>query len=168
VEQGRRIQSLILKIGSALGLVDKEKEELAILAALHDIGEIAIPENILLKPGSLTPVEWEIMKRHPEIGNSIARSVPDLVAIAEAILSHHEHWDGTGYPRGLTGAQIPLISRILAVVDAYDAMTNGRPYMKAISHQEAAEEIKRCAGTHFDPELAGLFTKIVSTAVRRH
>ena len=167
-EQGRRIQSLVLKFGGALGLLDKEKEELGILAALHDIGEIAVPENIILKPGSLTPAEWEIIKKHPEIGNNIARSVPDLVAIGEAILSHHEHWDGTGYPRGLQGAQIPLTSRILAIIDAYDAMTGGRPYKKAISHQEAIEEIERCAGTQFDPELAGLFTKIVSDAIRRH
>ena len=167
-EQGMRIHSLVLNFGSALGLLDKEKEELAILAALHDIGEIAVPEHIVLKPGSLTPAEWEIIKKHPEIGNNIARSVPDLVAISEAILSHHERWDGTGYPRGLEGAQIPLISRILAIVDAYDAMTGGRPYKKAISHQEAIEEIGRCAGTQFDPELAGLFTQLVSAAARRH
>ncbi len=167
-EQGMRIHSLVLNFGSALGLLDKEKEELAILAALHDIGEIAVPEHIVLKPGSLTPAEWEIIKKHPEIGNNIARSVPDLVAISEAILSHHERWDGTGYPRGLEGTQIPLISRILAIVDAYDAMTGGRPYKKAISHQEAIEEIGRCAGTQFDPELAGLFTQLVSAAARRH
>ncbi len=136
---------------------------MAILAALHDIGEIAMPENILRKPCYLTPDEWQIMKKHPEIGNSITRSVPNLTAIAEAILAHHEHWDGAGYPNGLKGEQIPLLSRILAVTDAYVAMINGRPYKQAISQQQAIEEIERCAGTQFEPVLVDLFINRVLT-----
>lgn len=162
VEHSRRIQDLVLEMGNTLGLSNTEKDELAILAALHDIGEIAIPENILLKPCGLSLEEWEFMKKHSEIGDSIVKSVPDLITIAEAILSHHERWDGTGYPNGLKGKQIPLISRILAIADAYDAMTNGRPYKEAINHQEAVEEIKRCAGTQFEPELVELFIKTTS------
>jgi HD-GYP domain-containing protein (c-di-GMP phosphodiesterase class II) len=162
MEHGRRIQSLMLKMGDALGLSKAAREELAILAILHDIGEIAIPETILLKPCSLTPEEWEIVKRHPEIGNSLARSIPNLTSIAEAILTHHERWDGTGYPNGLQGEQIPLLSRNLSIADAYDAMISGRPYKGAINHREAVEEIVRCAGTQFEPALVDLFGRVVS------
>ena len=130
LEYGRLVQDLALRMGDALGLSSAERDELAILAVLHDIGEIAIPENILLKPGRLTPEEWQIIKKHPEIGNNIARSVPNLTTIAEAILTHHERWDGTGYPYGLQGERIPLLSRILSIADAYDAMISGRPYKK--------------------------------------
>jgi diguanylate cyclase (GGDEF)-like protein len=162
VEHGQRAQALVLKMGDALKLSKTEREELSILAVLHDIGEIAIPEKILLKPCCLTSEEWQIMKEHPGIGNSIAKSVPNLTAIAEAILTHHERWDGTGYPGGLQGTRIPLPSRVLSVVDAYDAMISGRPYKKAISHREALEEIERCAGTQFEPALVDLFVRIVS------
>ena len=162
VDHGQRIQDLMLKMGDALKLSKTEREELSILAVLHDIGEIAIPENILLKPCCLTSEEWQIMKEHPRIGNNIARSVPNLTAIAEAILTHHERWDGTGYPNGLQGARIPLPSRVLSVVDAYDAMISGRPYKEAISHREALKELERCAGTQFEPELVDLFVRIVS------
>jgi diguanylate cyclase (GGDEF)-like protein len=162
VEHGQRVQALVLKMGDALKLSKTEREELSILAVLHDIGEIAIPEKILLKPCCLTSEEWQIMKEHPGIGNSIAKSVPNLTTIAEAILTHHERWDGTGYPGGLQGARIPLLSRVLSVVDAYDAMISGRPYKKAISHREALEEIERCAGAQFEPALVDLFVRIVS------
>jgi diguanylate cyclase (GGDEF)-like protein/PAS domain S-box-containing protein len=162
VEHGQRVQALMLRMGEALKLSKTEREELSILAVLHDIGEIAIPEKILLKPCCLTSEEWQIMKEHPGIGNGIARSAPNLTSIAESILTHHEHWDGTGYPSGLQGARIPLPSRVLSVVDAYDAMISGRPYKKAISHREALEEIERCAGTQFEPALVDLFVRIVS------
>lgn len=162
LEHGKRIHDLVVRIGDRIGLTTKEKDELDILAALHDIGQIAIPSDILVKPCYLTDEEWELMKKHPEIGDKIVRVVPGLVDIAEAILSHHEYWNGTGYPRGLKGDQIPLLARILAIADAYDVMTNGRPYKKAISHNEAVEEIKRCAGTQFDPCLAQQFIETFS------
>ncbi len=161
LEHGRRVQDLVAKIGDKLCLSSAEKGELDILAALHDIGQIGMPGDILMKPCYLTSEEWDLMKKHPEIGEGIARAVPNLKNIAEAILSHHEYWNGTGYPRGLNGETIPLHSRILAIADAYDVMTNGRPYKKAISRTEALEEIKRCAGTQFDPELAKLFMDMV-------
>ena len=162
VEHGQRVQGLVLKMANALKLSKTEREELSILAVLHDIGEIAIPERILLKPCCLTSEEWQIVKEHPGIGNRIARSVPNLTVIAEAILTHHERWDGTGYPSGLQGTRIPLPSRVLSVVDAYDAMISGRPYKEAISHREALEEIERGAGTQFEPALVDLFVRIVS------
>jgi HD-GYP domain-containing protein (c-di-GMP phosphodiesterase class II) len=168
LEHGKRIQDLITKLGDRLGFSSVVQSELDLLAALHDIGQIAMPTDILVKPGYLTDDEWELMKKHPEIGERIARSVPDLTNIAEAILSHHEHWNGTGYPRGLKGEQIPLLSRVLAIADAYDVMTNGRPYKKPISHREAEAEINKHAGTQFDPELVKLFVETLKTApIRR-
>ncbi|MGD0153262.1 MAG: HD domain-containing phosphohydrolase [Thermacetogeniaceae bacterium] len=159
-EHCQRIVDIVTRIGGVLGLSAKEREELDILAALHDIGQVAIPKELLSKPYYLTEDEWKLIKRHPEIGEGIARLVPDLENVAEAILAHHEYWNGTGYPRGLKGEQIPLLSRILAIADAYDVMTNGRPYKKAISQKAAVEEIKMCAGTQFDPELVRLFVDI--------
>jgi HD-GYP domain-containing protein (c-di-GMP phosphodiesterase class II) len=167
LEHGRRIQDLVKEIGIQLGLSSMEQNEMSLLAALHDIGQIAIPTDILMKPCYLTENEWELMKKHPEIGERIARSVPDLVSIAEAILSHHERWDGTGYPQGLKGKQIPLFSRILAIADAYDVMINGRPYKKAVKHKDAVEEIKNCAGTQFDPELVKPFVEALSCTTHR-
>ncbi len=161
LEHGQRLRGLVVRIGDRLGLSSRERDELGILATLHDIGQIAIPGALLMKPDYLTAEEWELMKKHPEIGERITRSAPDLIKVAEAILSHHEYWDGRGYPRGLTGEQIPLLARILAITDAYDVMTNGRPYKKAVSHAEAVSEIKKCAGTQFDPELVRIFVEIM-------
>jgi diguanylate cyclase (GGDEF)-like protein len=162
MEHGRRMQNLIKEMGNRLGLSGAEQTEMNLLAVLHDIGKIAIPIDILMKPCYLTENEWELIKKHPEIGERIARSVPDLVSIAEAIVSHHEHWDGTGYPKGLKGKQIPLFARILSIADAYDVMINGRPYKKPINHSEAVAEIKNCAGTQFDPELVLSFVEALS------
>ncbi len=167
MEHGKRIQDLVKEIGIRLGLSSMKHNEMGLLAALHDIGQIAIPTDILMKPCYLSENEWELMKKHPEIGERIARSVPDLVNIAEAILSHHERWDGKGYPRGLKGKQIPLFSRILAIADAYDVMVNGRPYKKAVNHKDAVEEIKNCAGTQFDPELVKPFVEALSCTKHR-
>jgi len=152
-EHCQRMQEIAQRIGRAVELTDSELDNLRLLAALHDIGKIAIPNSILDKAGSLTKEEWEAIKKHPEIGYRIAISSPELAPIAEAILNHHERWDGRGYPLGVKGKKIPLISRIIAIADAYDVMVNGRPYQKTVSEEEALTEIAKCAGTQFDPDL---------------
>ncbi|MCL5256629.1 MAG: PAS domain S-box protein, partial [Chloroflexi bacterium] len=166
-EHAERLKALALKVGEAVGLSTTELDKLALLAALHDIGKIAIPDNIVMKEGPLTPDEWEIMRQHTEIGYRIAQSTPELSTVAMAILSHHERWDGAGYPRGLKGDQIEIISRITAIVDAYDAMTHARPYKPAISHEEAMAEIQRCAGLQFDPRLVQKFVTTLAAASAR-
>lgn len=160
-EHATRLENLALMVGRAINLSARELDDLALLAALHDIGKVGVPDSILNKPGELTEEEWEIMKTHVEIGHRIAGSSADLAHIAEAILSHHERWDGEGYPRGLRGDEIPLIARILAVVDAYDAITNDRPHSIAKSCNAALDELLRCAGTHFDPELVAVFVRLM-------
>lgn len=156
-EHELRLQNLALKIGKAVGLPGSKLDELVLLAALHDIGKIAIPDHILKKPGPLTPEEWNIMKSHSEIGYRIALACQELTLISELILTHHERWDGTGYPRGLKGEKIPLLARILSIIDAYDAMTNTRPYRKALTSHEAIMELRQNAGKQFDPKLVEIF-----------
>jgi len=156
-EHAQRIAFFTKRIGEKLGLPQKDMENLRLFSPLHDIGKIGVPDSILNKPGKLTAEEWSFMKKHTVIGEKIVRSVPDLECIADYTLYHHERWDGTGYPEGLSGEDIPLLSRILAVADAYDAMTSDRIYRKALSREEAIAEIKRNSGTQFDPEIADLF-----------
>ncbi|NLX91111.1 MAG: HD-GYP domain-containing protein [Firmicutes bacterium] len=160
-EHTKRMQSMALKIGECLKLPDSEMARLSLLITLHDIGKINISEEILTKKESLTKQEWEIIKKHPEIGFRIARATEEFAHVAEDILAHHERWDGSGYPKGLKGKEIPILSRITAIVDAYEIMTNGRPYRKALSHDEIISEIERNSGTQFDPELAALFLNIL-------
>jgi len=156
-----RLVKLARKVGLNLSLSQNELDHLELLATLHDIGKIGISEHILNKPDRLDANEWVEMKKHPEIGYRIALSTSNLAPIAEYILCHHERWDGSGYPQKLAGEAIPLLSRILAVVDAYDAMTQDRPYHKAIPHQEAIGEITRCAGTQFDPTIVNVFLHVL-------
>lgn len=156
-----RLSSVCTRIAKKRSLHAEVVNRLALLAALHDIGKIGIPEHILEKEGPLTPEEWKIMKTHPQIGYRIASNVPDLHVVANEILHHHERFDGTGYPAGLAGEKIPINCRILAVVDAYDAMTNDRIYRKARTHQEAMEELERCSGTQFDPQIVKLFQDLL-------
>ena len=127
---------------------------------LHDIGKIGIPDSILLKPGPLSPEEWKIMRTHAELGGQLLSRIEFLKGAIPVVLHHHERWDGTGYPMGLKGEEIPLGARIFAIVDAFDAMTVDRPYSKAIGPEVAREEIKRCAGTHFDPKLVEVFLSL--------
>jgi HD-GYP domain-containing protein (c-di-GMP phosphodiesterase class II) len=141
----------------------KELDELVLLAVLHDIGKVGIKESVLQKTETLTAEDWEEMKKHPEIGCRIAQNTPELGPIAEYILCHHERWDGQGYPQGLKGEEIPLLCRILAVADAYDAMTSDRTYRKALSREEAIEEIKRNAGTQFDPQIVEMFLESIKS-----
>lgn len=161
-EHGERLKNYCLKMGREMRLSAKEMDELALFAVLHDIGKVGIKESVLQKPGALTAEEWEEIKKHPEIGWRIAQNTQELVVIAEYILCHHERWDGKGYPWGLKGEEIPLLCRILAVADAYDAMTNSRSYRKALSRKEAIAEIKRNAGTQFDPEVVDVFLNIIT------
>lgn len=156
-EHTERLADLSNKLGDVLGLNDKELVELELLSMLHDIGKIGIDDSILTKCNSLTDDEWREMKKHPEIGYRIAMAAPELKHIAEYILDHHERWDGKGYPQGLAGEKIPILSRVISVVDSYDAMTHDRVYKKAISEEKAKTEILNNAGTQFDPQIAKLF-----------
>ena len=161
-EHAQRLINLSKLIGLRMNLVDKQLNELELLSTLHDIGKIGINDSILNKPDKLTSEEWVKMKKHPEIGYRIAMSSPELAPIAEYILCHHERWDGKGYPQGLKCEEIPLLSRIIAVADSYDAMTEDRLYRKAMSKEDAIDEIKNNAGTQFDPIIAVIFLEIIS------
>lgn len=156
-EHSLRVQRLASIISERMNLSDDQKEAIARGALLHDIGKIAIPDSILLKPGPLNDEEWDIMKTHAEIGYSVIRQNPDLAEVAEIVHSHHERFDGSGYPRGIQGETICLGARIFALVDAYDAMRSDRVYRKSISPDDTREEILRCKGTHFDPRIVDLF-----------
>ena len=160
-EHGQRLKRIAKAIGEKLGLKQEELDDLELLSMLHDIGKIGIDDRVLNKPGKLSADEWDLMKRHAEIGYRIAKSSPEFEHIADFILHHHERWDGTGYPHALKGTEIPLESRIMAIADAYDAMTHNRAYHEAIPLEAAVEEIKRCAGTQFDPAIANLFIELV-------
>jgi HD-GYP domain-containing protein (c-di-GMP phosphodiesterase class II) len=157
-----RMEKLAHQLGKKEGLPSSELNRLSLLAVLHDIGKATIPEEILTKTGKLTDEEWEILKRHSETGSRIAASTNEFALIAEDILSHHERWDGKGYPRGLKEEEIPFLSRLITIIDAYDVMINDRPYSKAISSEEALEEINRCAGSQFDPRLAEDFIEMMT------
>lgn len=158
-----RLENLVARVAAAIGLPERNITDLRLLARFHDIGKVGIPDRILMKPGALTPEEIEEMRLHCEIGLRIAQSVPDLASISDWILKHHEWWNGQGYPLGLKGEEIPLECRILAIVDAYDAMTSDRPYRKALTHEQAVCELKRCAGTQFDPDLVQKVVQILET-----
>lgn len=153
----KRTQIMGEELGRRLGLSDMQLSDLALLCILHDIGKIAIPLEILNKPGKLTDSEWRMMKTHTEKGYQIANSSRELSHLADMILHHHERWDGKGYPDRLTKESIPLLSRIISVVDAYDAMVSDRPYRKGMSRQDAITELKNCAGTQFDPGIVNVF-----------
>ena len=156
-EHAERLTKLSKELGKRMKLTQQELDELELVATLHDIGKVAIDDRILNKPGKLDEEEWIEMKKHSEIGYRIAMSLPDLVPIAEYILSLHERWDGNGYPQGSRGEEIPLLSRIVSVVDAYDAMTEDRAYRNAMSGEGAAEELRKNAGTQFDPRIIKQF-----------
>ncbi|MEZ0536418.1 HD domain-containing phosphohydrolase [Caldicellulosiruptoraceae bacterium PP1] len=155
-----RVKKMCELMAQKLDLDDTQKNNLILLSEMHDIGKVAIPDSILNKKEPLTKREWEIIKSHSEKGYRIALASPELGSIAELILKHHEKWDGTGYPLGIKGEEIPIECRILALADAYDAMTNLRPYNKVKTHEEAIREIKYCSGTQFDPKIAEIFIEL--------
>lgn len=158
---GDRMQDLSSKLAKVVGMLENDLKDMCLFAQFHDIGKVGIPDRILFKHGKLSQVEMNEMKRHTEIGYSIATSSLELAHISDWILKHHERWDGNGYPFKLKGKEIPLQCRILSIVDAFDAMTNNRPYRKALSHEIAIKEIIRCRGTQFDPELVDLFVNLI-------
>ncbi|MFA7149097.1 MAG: PAS domain S-box protein, partial [Syntrophomonadaceae bacterium] len=144
-----RLQAMVVKMARMLELPERTINDLRLLAQFHDIGKVGVPDSILFKKGSLTKNEYSIMQRHCEIGHRIALSAPELVLIADWILKHHEWWNGQGYPLGIKGEDIPLECRILAIADAYDAMTSDRPYRQAMSREKAVDELKNYAGIQF-------------------
>lgn len=160
-EHAERLAVTARAIGRRLGLTQLEMDELELLSVLHDLGKIGIDDRILDKPGPLTEEEQKAMLQHPEIGFRIAMASPELSSIAKYILAHHERWDGTGYPRGWKGTEIPLLSRILAVVDAFDAMTFQRAYRMGMPRSAALAEIRAGAGTQFDPTIVEIFLEVI-------
>jgi response regulator RpfG family c-di-GMP phosphodiesterase len=161
----RRVHGYALATAREHGIGEELMVDLAHGVLLHDIGKIGIPDNILLKPGPLTPEEWVIMRRHPEIGKRLIENIPFLRGAVPVVYCHHERWDGSGYPQGLKGETIPLAARIFSVVDAFDAMTFDRPYSKAVSFEAAKTEIRRCASGHFDPDVVASFLRVPDTVL---
>jgi response regulator RpfG family c-di-GMP phosphodiesterase len=170
----RRVCRYSIEIARAMGWSDKQLGSLARGAYLHDIGKLGIPDAILLKPGPLTADEWKLMQQHVQIGFDLVKGIPFLADAAEIILTHHERYDGGGYPRGLTGEQIPLGARIFAVVDTLDAITSDRPYRSASTFESACETIRYLSGSQFDPQVVRAFLGIpeatwqASRAVREY
>jgi len=158
-----RVTELSMRIGKALGLSDEDLDVLKVSASLHDIGKVGVPDKILLKKGKLTVEEMDIIKKHPDIGFDILSSIIPMKKDAEIIRHHHERYDGKGYPMGLKGEDIPFLSRIITLADAFDAMTSDRPYRKALPYSVALQEIKRCRGTQFDPGIVDVFIRKVIT-----
>ena len=160
----QRMAELSEALAAKLGLPSEEIKIIHWAALLHDIGKIAIPDDILRRPGPLTREEWVVVRKHPEIGAEILMMVPELSKVAELVKLHHERINGGGYPIGLKGNEIPLGARILAVLDAYSAMTDGRAYRQARSPEEAKEELRRCSGSEFDPQVVDAFLSLISPA----
>lgn len=158
-----RISKFCVRIGQHLGLSEKNSTDIESAALLHDIGRTAIHSDVLLKPGKLDDVEQAVVRTHPQIGYDILMEIPPLAAAAEIIFAHHEQPDGKGYPRGLSGQEIPVGSCIIQVVAAFDAMTCDRPYRRALSPGEAFEELRKCAGTQFSSEIVDALVELYTS-----
>ena len=157
----QRVADYTLRLAREVGVRDKDTlDDFWRGALLHDVGKIGIPDNVLLKPGPLSEEEWVVMRNHPEVGARMLRKIEFLRGPTEIVLSHHERYDGTGYPRKLKGAQIPLGARLFAVIDVYDALTTDRAYHTARSHTESLRKIKEEVDAHFDPAVVTAFVKI--------
>jgi HD-GYP domain-containing protein (c-di-GMP phosphodiesterase class II) len=153
-------------VGTALGIAGRRLEQLKLAASLHDVGKLAIPDALLQKPGPLDVAEWAFVKEHTVIGERILAASPALTEAAAIVRATHERWDGKGYPDGLAGSAIPLASRIVAVCDAFSAMTSRRPYRAQVSRAAALAELRRCAGTQFDAEVVAAFCRVIERAQR--
>jgi len=146
-----------MRVGQELGLEEAELQNLEVAALLHDIGKVGIPDAILRKPGRLDPEEYALMKRHPEYGWAVLRMLPGFERAALDILHHHESFNGKGYPAGLKDTEIPVVSRIVCVIDAFDAMVSSRPYRKGLPYEEAVRRLTEASGTQFDPVVVRTF-----------
>lgn len=156
-----RVAALAERVANAMGLPGDEVKDIRYAAILHDIGKFRVPAVILSKPGPLAADEWRLVHEHPTLGAGILAAIPELARVAETVRSHHERWDGTGYPDGLRGEEIPLGARIVAVADAFTAMLEERPYRMARGRAGALEELRRHAGTQFDPAVVSVFLTIL-------
>ncbi|MCB1019186.1 MAG: response regulator [Acidobacteria bacterium] len=164
-QHSKRVAAYSRLFGELLGLPPQRLDRLELGALLHDIGKIGIPRNVLLKPGPLTDEEWRVMKTHPDIGHRLMARFPELTAESEVVKSHHERWDGKGYPDGLEGEQIPLFARLFSIVDTYDAVTSDRPYRPAQGVDAAKAVIDKGQGAQFDPRLVQTFLAIPEIAL---
>jgi putative nucleotidyltransferase with HDIG domain len=157
----QRVANYMLRLARELGIVDRDELDAAWRGALlHDVGKIGIPDEVLLKPGPLTDEEWRVMRTHPDVGVRMLHKIDFLRRPAEIVQAHHEWFDGSGYPRGISGPEIPLAARMFAVIDVYDALTTDRAYHTARSHAEAVTELQQKAGSHFDPGVVAAFIRI--------
>lgn len=156
----QRVREYTLILADRFGAPGKDRRTIALGALLHDVGKIAVPDHILLKPAGLTQDEWLEMRQHPEEGYQLLRRIGFLEEAAEIVYAHHEHFDGTGYPRGLKGEKIPLGARLFMVADVFDAITSERPYHKAMGYEQAARVVRDKSGSHFDPAVVKTFEKI--------
>lgn len=163
----QRLVPWAIATAQALHCTRYEMKRIALGTLLHDLGKIGIPDAILHKPGPLTMAEWAVMRQHPDIGADMLTSLRGTNVLAPLLRAHHEHWDGSGYPHGLRGHSIPLGARIIAVVDAYGAMTEDRVYRAAIGHKAALIELQRCAGSYFDPRIVEAFLNVISQDISR-
>ncbi|MGE5377891.1 MAG: HD-GYP domain-containing protein, partial [Bacteroidota bacterium] len=157
----RRVTELSLRLAQAMGMSDEALVHMRHGALLHDMGKIGIPDSILHKPDKLNDEEWEIMRKHPDLAFNMLNSIDYLRDALEIPYFHHERWDGSGYPQGLKGEQIPLAARIFAVADVWDALTSNRPYRPAWTREQARDYIREQSGMHFDPQVVELFLKVI-------
>jgi len=155
-----RVALMSRMLAEAAGLDEHTCERVYIAGLVHDVGKIGVPESVLCKPGRLTDEEFELIKMHPEIGGKILQDIPQMQDLIPGVMYHHERWDGRGYPHKLEGESIPLFGRLICLADSFDAMSSNRTYRRSLSHQDVLEEIQRCAGAQFDPELAEVFTQM--------
>ncbi|MEM9419149.1 MAG: HD domain-containing phosphohydrolase [Planctomycetota bacterium] len=163
----QRVTAYAVALAQAIGLTEEEQSIVRLGGLLHDIGKVAIPDHILNKADKLTHDEYDLIKVHPVVGHDILKRIPHLGRANKIVRHHHERWDGQGYPDKLAGEEIPLLSRVLAIADSYDAMTSDRSYRKTKTHEEAMEEIRRCAGSQFDPVMSKTFLEFSEAALNK-
>ena len=164
----RRVAEMTIRLARMMGIKEQEITHIQRGAMLHDIGKVGIPDRILSKPGPLTDEEWSLMKQHPVFARKLLSKIPYLQKALEIPYSHHERWDGSGYPEGLAGERIPLAARIFAVVDVWDALTSDRPYRPAWSEEKTLSYIRGQSGVHFDPQVVEAFLRIYEQEDRRY